>query len=217
MQGERRPAIASAEEDDLPPPRSIVRTTRRAERERRFRERARPSGNNDGLGYDTDSELSAGDRSDLVEALTTAESDLASLFSDVKAPEFRDPNLVIRRRFEEWRQKYGEEYRMTFAGLSLAQVWEFWARVEMARWNPFEVRCAADTCTHSILVTGTDQEPYTMLSLMNCPERQRNSARINGTKPFPRMASDLTERRALPTSMKTTRKRRRTKTNRPRL
>ncbi|KAG0659930.1 hypothetical protein C6P46_004870 [Rhodotorula mucilaginosa] len=139
VQGERRPAIASAEEDDLPPPRSIVRTTRRAERERRFRERARPSGNNDGLGYDTDSELSAGDRSDLVEALTTAESDLASLFSDVKAPEFRDPNLVIRRRFEEWRQKYGEEYRMTFAGLSLAQVWEFWARVEMARWNPFEL------------------------------------------------------------------------------
>lgn len=164
MQGERRPAIASAEEDDLPPPRSIVRTTRRAERERRFRERARPSGNNDGLGYDTDSELSAGDRSDLVEALTTAESDLASLFSDVKAPEFRDPNLVIRRRFEEWRQKYGEEYRMTFAGLSLAQVWEFWARVEMARWNPFEVRCAADTCTHSILVTGTDQEPSLCLA-----------------------------------------------------
>lgn len=124
------------------PPRSIVRTTRRAERERRFRERARLSGV-DGLGYDTDSELSAGDRSDLVEALTAAESDLASLFSDVKAPEFRDPNLVIRRRFEEWRSKYGEEYRMTFAGLSLAQVWEFWARVEMARWNPFEVRCAA--------------------------------------------------------------------------
>ncbi|TKA52589.1 hypothetical protein B0A53_04599 [Rhodotorula sp. CCFEE 5036] len=135
--GDGRPAIPS--EEDLPPPRSIVRTTRRAERERRFRERARPSGNDDGLGYDTDSELSAGDRSDLVEALTTAESDLASLFSDVKAPEFRDPNLVIRRRFEEWRQKYGEEYRMTFAGLSLAQVWEFWARVEMARWNPFEL------------------------------------------------------------------------------
>ena len=200
MQGERRPAIPS-EEDDLPP-RSIVRTTRRAEREHRFRERARPSGD-DGLGYDTDSDLSAGDRSDLVEALTTAESDLASLFSDVKAPEFRDPNLVIRKRFEEWRSKYGEEYRMTFAGLSLAQVWEFWARVEMARWNPFEVRCALCCRVWDMYSLDIDDwkltKNHTLLSLMNCRERQRNSARINGIKPFQRTASDLTGRRALPT------------------
>lgn len=135
-------AGAGAEEEELPP-RSIVRTTRRAERERRFRERTRPGvPAGDGLGYDSDSDLTAGDRSELVEALTEAEADLAALFRDVKAPEFRDPNLVIRARFEEWRAKYAEEYKMTFAGLSLAQVWEFWARVEMARWNPFEVSTA---------------------------------------------------------------------------
>ncbi|GAA5881856.1 hypothetical protein JCM3774_003060 [Rhodotorula dairenensis] len=121
-------------------PRSIVRTTRRAERERRYRERSKPAAAaGDGLGYDSDSDLSAGDRSELVEALAAAESDLGALFADVKSAEFRDPNLVIRARFEEWRAKYAEEYKMTFAGLSLAQVWEFWARVEMARWNPFEL------------------------------------------------------------------------------
>ncbi|GAA5977143.1 hypothetical protein JCM10908_004871 [Rhodotorula pacifica] len=134
---DERGAGEIAEEEELPP-RSVVRTTRRAERERRFRERPKPLAG-DQLGYDSDSDLSAGDRTDLQSALHTAETDLSSLFSDVKAPEFRDPNLVIRKRFEEWREKYGEEYGMTFAGLSLAQVWEFWARVEMARWNPFEL------------------------------------------------------------------------------
>lgn len=128
-------------EEDLPP-RSVARTTRRAERERRYRERvtsATAPAEEQTLGYDSDADLSAGDRSDLQDALTAAETDLAALFADVKAPEFRDPNLVIRKRFEEWRERYGDEYGMTFAGLSLAQVWEFWARVEMARWNPFEV------------------------------------------------------------------------------
>lgn len=135
--------LSQVPEEDLPA-RSVARTTRRTERERRHRERPRPSHEGDdsvaALGYGSDAELSAGDRSDLDEALAAAEADLAALFADVKAPEYRDPNLVIRRRFEEWRDKYGEEYRITFAGLSLAQVWEFWARVEMARWNPFEVR-----------------------------------------------------------------------------
>ncbi|GJN92794.1 hypothetical protein Rhopal_005832-T1 [Rhodotorula paludigena] len=146
-------APASADED-LPPapaespedlePRSVLRTTRRAERERRRVERPQPASSAypdlvDSAGYDTDATLAAGHVSDLSAALASLEAQLAALFADVKAADFRDPNLGIRARFEQWRERFAEEYEMTFAGLSLVQVWEFWARVEMASWNPFEI------------------------------------------------------------------------------
>ncbi|GAA5935558.1 hypothetical protein JCM3775_003350 [Rhodotorula graminis] len=93
----------------------------------------------DSAGYASDSSLSAAHQSDLSVALSAQQEALAGLFADVRAADFRDPNLGIRRRFEEWRERFGDEYEMTFAGLSLVQVWEFWARVEMASWNPFEI------------------------------------------------------------------------------
>ncbi|GAA5889079.1 hypothetical protein JCM8208_007763 [Rhodotorula glutinis] len=93
----------------------------------------------DSAGYASDSSLSPSHQSDLSVALSAQREALSGLFADVKAADFRDPNLGIRRRFEEWRERFGDEYEMTFAGLSLVQVWEFWARVEMAAWNPFEI------------------------------------------------------------------------------
>ncbi|CEQ40115.1 SPOSA6832_01682 [Sporobolomyces salmonicolor] len=127
-------------------PRSIIRSTRRVERERRFLERSSASSSSSGFadplpdaGYATDSSLSSSEASDLADALSSLRDQLASLFADVKADDYRDPNLGIRRKFEEWRERFREEYEMTFGGLAMVGVWEFWARVEMAGWNPFEI------------------------------------------------------------------------------
>lgn len=122
--------------------RSAVRVARRSARERRAAGRAVANGpEEEDAGAWTDDELSTGDAGDLADALKSLRESLASVFSDVKADDFRDPNLGIRRKFEEWREKFGEEYRNAFGGLAMVGVWEFWARVEMALWNPFEVSC----------------------------------------------------------------------------
>ncbi|GAA5862749.1 hypothetical protein JCM1840_002660 [Sporobolomyces johnsonii] len=127
-------------------PRSVIRSTRRVERERRFLERSSASSSSSAFadplldaGYATDSSLSSGEASDLADALSSLQDQLAALFADVKADDYRDPNLGIRRKFEEWRERFREEYEMTFGGLAMVGVWEFWARVEMAGWNPFEI------------------------------------------------------------------------------
>ncbi|GAA6048331.1 hypothetical protein JCM3770_000953 [Rhodotorula araucariae] len=134
---------ADGEEPQDVAPRSSARSGRREARAARHGSRAaRPSAYPDALdspGYASDDALPSEDLADLSAALAAQQAALAGLFADVKAADFRDPNLGIRRRFEEWREKFAEEYEMTFAGLSLVQVWEFWARVEMAAWNPFEI------------------------------------------------------------------------------
>lgn len=150
----RRPDPSGEQEEDEPmmgttnseelEPRSILRTTRRAERERRYLETSSSTTSSypDALldpGYISDSSLTLGDSSDLSIALSTLHESLSSLFQDVKVDDYRDPNLGIRRKFEEWRSEFGEEYKMLYGGLGLVGVWEFWARVEMASWNPFEV------------------------------------------------------------------------------
>lgn len=88
----------------------------------------------------TDDDLDPNDSRDLADALTGLREDLAAVFSDVKADDFRDPNRGVRERFEDWRTRFGEDYANAYGGLALVGVWEFWARVEMALWNPFEVR-----------------------------------------------------------------------------
>ncbi|GAA5838754.1 hypothetical protein JCM11251_006727 [Rhodosporidiobolus azoricus] len=113
-------------------PRSAARTSRRAEREARL--------SSSSPDPTTDDSLPPSSSSDLRAALTDQHSSLTSLFSDVRAPAFRDPNLGIRQKFEEWRNMWNEEYEMTFAGLGMVQVWEFWARVEVVGgWNPLEI------------------------------------------------------------------------------
>ncbi|BGP18171.1 hypothetical protein JCM10213_009014 [Rhodosporidiobolus nylandii] len=110
-------------------PRSTAREARRAERQQQL---VSSSSGEDSLSPSASADLKA--------ALTEQHASLTALFSDVKAPAFRDPNLGIRQKFEEWRERYREEYEMTFAGLGMVQVWEFWARVEMVGgWNPLEI------------------------------------------------------------------------------
>ncbi|GAA5886767.1 hypothetical protein JCM6882_005881 [Rhodosporidiobolus microsporus] len=113
-------------------PRSAARTARRAEREQRLSSSSSPDAAEDSLPPSSASDLRA--------ALTDQHTTLTSLFADVRAPAFRDPNLGIRQKFEEWRSMWKEEYEMTFAGLGMVQVWEFWARVEVVGgWNPLEI------------------------------------------------------------------------------
>lgn len=120
-------------------PRSPLRASRRASRLAR-------ASSDEGAG--TDDELESGQAADLVEAVAALRGDLERLFADVKADEYRDPNLGIRRRFEEWRDRFGEEYAHAFGGLAMVGVWEFWARVEMGLWNPFEVSLPSGFSLH---------------------------------------------------------------------
>ncbi|GAA6017197.1 hypothetical protein JCM10207_002568 [Rhodosporidiobolus poonsookiae] len=117
-------------------PRSQAREKRRAAREGRL-----AASSASAPAPIADDALLASDSSDLRLSLTDLSTSLASVFSDVRAPAFRDPALGIRQKFEQWRERYREEYEMTFAGLGMVQVWEFWARVELlgGGWNALEI------------------------------------------------------------------------------
>uniref|UniRef100_V5EWI9 GCF C-terminal domain-containing protein n=2 Tax=Kalmanozyma brasiliensis (strain GHG001) TaxID=1365824 RepID=V5EWI9_KALBG len=89
-----------------------------------------------------------------------------SIFADVQAVEYVDPGALtglapyafghlypertspkptdydphprsVVARFESWRSLYPEEYAQVWGGLSLAQIWQFYARHEMCLWVPF--------------------------------------------------------------------------------
>jgi len=139
---EMEQAEEEGEEGEDSNPRSVNRTTRRIERQKRYDERDRNNrgeGEEEDLGYFTDSSLSLSQSQDLSLALSSLESSLKSLFKDVLNDDFRDPNLGIRDKFLEWKKLWKEEYEMLFGSLGLVGVWEFWARVEMSNWNPFQV------------------------------------------------------------------------------
>ncbi|GAA6020925.1 hypothetical protein JCM11491_000069 [Sporobolomyces phaffii] len=130
-------------------PRSIARNTRRAERQLRHAGAgASTSAYPDALtecGYGTDSSLSPTETSDLAAALADLSTSLAAVFTDVNVDDYRDPNLGIRRKFDEWRTLWREEYDAMFGALGMVGVWEFWARVEMSSWNPFEIEQLGQT------------------------------------------------------------------------
>ncbi|GAA6030231.1 hypothetical protein JCM8097_009000 [Rhodosporidiobolus ruineniae] len=141
MQEDPLESEAAEEERAANEPRSALRAARRAEREERLASLSSSSaGRASSTALDSPDALPPSSSSDLTSAVSDLRASLAALFSDVKAPAFRDPNLGIRQRFEEWRQRFREEYEMTFAGLGMVQVWEFWARVELVGgWNPLEI------------------------------------------------------------------------------
>ncbi|ETS63984.1 hypothetical protein PaG_02320 [Moesziomyces aphidis] len=49
------------------------------------------------------------------------------------------PRSVVVR-FEEWRRRYPDEYAQVWGGLSVGQIWEFYARLEMVAWDAFRTR-----------------------------------------------------------------------------
>jgi GC-rich sequence DNA-binding factor len=123
-------------------PRSFPRKNRRLERQKRHAlrtqaESAQQSATDE--GDSTDDELVASDSQDLRAASESLVQAVEGLFADVESEEYKDPSLGIRPRFEDWKHRYGEEYGHAFAGLAMVGVWEFWARTELAAWNPFYI------------------------------------------------------------------------------
>lgn len=113
-------------------PHAPIRKARRAARDQRRITRS------DSVeeGFSTDSELPSGDADDFDAALSQLRQRIAEVLSDVKMKDFKDARLAVAERFGDWRTKYGESYVGAWGGLGAVGSWEFWARLEMAGWDP---------------------------------------------------------------------------------
>ena len=90
-------------------------------------------------GYSTDSSLTQSDALDYHQALERVTADGRDILSDVRSVEFKDPNRGLAKWFGEWRERYTDSYIGAWGGLGLVGAWEFWVRLELLGWNPFEV------------------------------------------------------------------------------
>ena len=93
-------------------------------------------------GYSTDATLPSSDAADYLAALQQLSRKRDKILSDVKVNEFKDPGLGIGVRFGGWRERFADSYIGAWGGLGLVGAWEFWARLELLGWNPFEVNFA---------------------------------------------------------------------------
>lgn len=129
-------------------PQSGARKYRREARQRR-REHRRISRHvvtpEEEDGFSTDSSLGEADAEDYDLAQQNLVSRVKSLSDDVKAEEFRDPNVGLATRFGDWRKKYNEEYMSAYGGLAMVQAWEYWARKEMVGWEPSRSKKSLDS------------------------------------------------------------------------
>ncbi|KAF8842200.1 hypothetical protein BDN67DRAFT_1038818 [Paxillus ammoniavirescens] len=120
----------------------VLRRERRAARvaRRTLRHAAKPPSDTDTRdeGYSTDSSLHQSDALDYRNALKRIATDAKHLFSDVRAAEFKDPSRGLAKWFGEWRERYGDSYTGAWGGLGLVGAWEFWVRLEILGWNPFD-------------------------------------------------------------------------------
>lgn len=91
-------------------------------------------------GYSTDASLPPSDASDYQAAMATLTEKRDDILADVRADEFRDPSAGLSKWFGEWREKYRDVYAGAWGGLGLVGAWEFWVRLEILGWSPFDVR-----------------------------------------------------------------------------
>ena len=90
-------------------------------------------------GFSTDSSLSSDQQEDFQLAITKLKEKADAVLNDVRAGEFRDPSQGLGKWFGEWKEKYEDIYVGAWGGLGLVGAWEFWARLEIVGWNPFQV------------------------------------------------------------------------------
>jgi GC-rich sequence DNA-binding factor len=119
--------------------RRTARAARRALRRRNGRK------GDDEEGYSTDATLPPSDGTDYLATLKQLSRQRDEILSDVKANEFKDPRLGICARFAAWRGRFDDSYIGAWGGLALVGAWEFWTRLEMLGWNPFEVNTRAQS------------------------------------------------------------------------
>ena len=128
-------------EEDLDP-RSFSRRNRRKDRQKRRQlVLSHDSASSASLadGYLTDDELIPSDSQDLSAAGEGLLTSIEGLFIDVESEDFRDPSIGLQPKFAGWKHLYRAEYVNAFAGLGMIGAWEFWARSELAAWNPFNI------------------------------------------------------------------------------
>ena len=97
----------------------------------------------DEQGYSTDASLAPGDADDYRTAMGRLLADAKDIMADVKADEFKDPEVGLAKWFGEWRAKFADIYTGAWGGLGMVGAWEFWVRLEVLGWNPLEVRVCA--------------------------------------------------------------------------
>jgi GC-rich sequence DNA-binding factor len=90
-------------------------------------------------GYSTDSSLTQSDALDYQQAIERITADGKDILCDVRSVEFKDPSRGLAKWFGEWRERYADSYIGAWGGLGLVGAWEFWVRLEILGWNPFEV------------------------------------------------------------------------------
>jgi len=90
-------------------------------------------------GSSTDLSLSSDQEEDFELAITKLKEKGEGVLGDVRAGEFRDPSQGLGKWFGEWKDKYEDIYVGAWGGLGLVGAWEFWARLEIVGWNPFQV------------------------------------------------------------------------------
>ncbi|KAG1906541.1 GCFC-domain-containing protein [Suillus fuscotomentosus] len=118
--------------------RQAARIARRLHRERGRATRAIITQLDREEGYSTDSSLPPSDAIDYQSAMERIANDGHGLLSDVHAAEFRDPSLGLAKWFGGWRRRFSDSYTGAWGGLGLVGAWEFWVRLELLGWNPFE-------------------------------------------------------------------------------
>lgn len=118
--------------------REAARIARRLRREREREIRAIRTQPDREEGYSTDSSLPPSEAMDYRSAMERIANDGHDLLSDVRAAEFRDPSLGLAKWFGGWRRRFGDSYTGAWGGLGLVGAWEFWVRLELLGWNPFE-------------------------------------------------------------------------------
>lgn len=87
-------------------------------------------------GYSTDSALPPSENADLSTAFDRLSNSARAILSDVRAEEFKDPDVGLAKWFGDWRDKYGDIYTGAWGGLGLVGAWEFWVRLEIIGWDP---------------------------------------------------------------------------------
>ncbi|KAH0832088.1 GCFC-domain-containing protein [Lanmaoa asiatica] len=133
----------------LPTSNSLVlrrerRTARVARRTLRHAAKTPSDADDPEEGYSTDSSLTRSDALDYQQALERITADGGDILSDVRSVEFRDPNRGLAKWFGRWRERYADSYIGAWGGLGLVGAWEFWVRLEVLGWNPFESQGSLD-------------------------------------------------------------------------
>lgn len=126
-----------------------MRTSRRLARsKRRLLRRAQSQAAQEDEGISTDSSLPPADADDFRTAMMQLDQRRVGILSDVRADEFRDPQLGLAKWFGEWKTLYEESYVGAWGGLGLVAAWEFWCRLEILGWDPIEVGLVMTDAIH---------------------------------------------------------------------